>query len=370
MPSKKRRETTTTRQELPPEVERGIRFINTEAQRIRNLPLVPELSDLTRQGIEGLTQPIGIQSQEFLGSLLSPDAVRISPEARGFFSGRLNAGPLAPQSREFLGGLLASDPTQTTRPDIGGLTDLITREVGQAVGNRFTSAGRLPPGSQAPPGLIDTASGAVTRQLAPFVFQSEENALNRALQARQQQLQGAGLLGDLDARDASLASDAATRLAELDRLEAQLGLSQDQLGFSAAQALPLLEDINSRRLLEAGALEQAQAVAEAEAPFRRLQLLANPIVQSAQVAPRTTTETREFRTNPFLSAVGGILGGLNAAQGVFSSFGGGATGTVPSFTPFSVPSIGGLNLGAPSALPPSGLSLGTPVPSTGGLLFG
>jgi hypothetical protein len=351
---------------LPPEIARGLNLLTTEAQALTDAPLVPALSPFTQQGIEALAQPIGGQSQQFLQSLLSPQAINLSPEARGFFGAQIGADPLAPESRTFLTDLLAADPAAATRPDISGVTDLVTRDVARAIGNQFTASGRLPAGAAPPMGLFQTVADRVTQQVAPLAFQAEENALARALQAQGQQIQGAQLFANLAAQDEARRADAATRLAELDRLQAQFGLSQQQLGFNAAQALPLFEDLNTQRLLQAGQLEQAQAQAELLEPFERLRLIGGPITGAAQVAPTTTTQTREFRTSPFAQIVGGLLGGLNTAArigqaggggGLGGLFGGGGGATVPSFTPFSVPSL------------PSGLSLGTPGPSSG-LLFG
>jgi hypothetical protein len=148
------------------------------------------------------------------------------------------------------GGFLNANPFTGTN-DLSGVRDSITRAATQAVGDRFSQAGRS--GS---PAEAFSLAGTIARELAPFEFGARESAMGRGFQG----------------------------------FEAERG-RQNQ-AIPAALGLPGLE---AQNFLTSGAILEDQQRLQALEPFERVGLFADIFGTALQGAPRSSASTGRSR---------------------------------------------------------------------------
>lgn len=225
-------ETTVTQQtSLPPEVQEAMNFLIDESMGLQDTgSIVPELSGVTQQGIDRLSGPLSGPGFDALS---------------GLAGGRMN-------------------PAMGSN-DLSGVTDSITAAAQQAVGDRFSQAGRS--GS---PGEGMTLGKTVARELAPFAFNARESDMQR-----------------------------------------QFAAGENMLDRQLQSAVPLMDMQRQRGLdtLQAGGLLDEQARRQALEPFTRLDLMSGPLVSAISGAPRSTSTTEPLFSSPLSSGLGGALMG-------------------------------------------------------------
>lgn len=132
-------QTVTQQTQLPPQVQEALNFLLEESMGLQNAgSIVPELSDVTQQGIGQLSAPLGGPGFDALS---------------GFASGNIGS-------------------------DLSGVTDFVTDAATKAVGDRFSQAGRS--GS---PGEGMSLAKTITQNLSPFAFNARQGDLDRRLSA-------------------------------------------------------------------------------------------------------------------------------------------------------------------------------------------
>lgn len=142
---------------------------------------------------------------------------------------------------------------------IEAVQDQIFNAARQAVGDQFTGTGRT--GS---PAEFNTLGRTVSRELAPFVFDSLNNERNLQVQGR---LQALGL------SDAAFARERGNQLA----------------AFGAIPGLDQALDSAANRRLAVGDIRRTEAQRELDTPFTRFERFANPLIAAAGGFPVTLT---------------------------------------------------------------------------------
>ena len=241
--------TQTVTQTLPPAVMQTLTQLSQQAGNLargttqggdKKTSIVAPLSDTTLAGIDALTQGIpGVTTDLLTGTAA--------------------------------GDYLNSNPYANASAGIAGVQDAITAAAQKAVGDQFSQAGRTGSPSQG-----FTLGSTVARELAPYAFGAQENALNR------------GFSGYENERARQL---------------------------NAALQLPALQSAHGQQLLGAGNILDQQKQQQLLEPFTRAQMGFAPFLAALGGAPTTTS-------TPLTSNTGaGILGGLSTGAGLGTALG-------------------------------------------------
>jgi len=211
------------------------------------------------------TPSFGRQPQD-IGQVFSGAPPAVAPPSSGtlggaaLLAGRPEAGFVGAGSDQLAGTLggdfLRANPFAGISADLARAEDAVRAAATGAVADQFSAAGR-----SGAPGQQVALGRTVARELAPFAFQAQSDALSRGFQGfeneRQRQLSALGLAPNFN---------------------------------------PLLDD-DARRLLQAGEVLQQQAQLQIDEPFLQLERFINPLLAAAGRFP--IGETRTGRSESF-----------------------------------------------------------------------
>lgn len=281
-------QTTTQVQKIPPQFESALNSILGESLRLGGLsqPSLPSLrSGFGDTGYSGGAFDVVRQAMLGQGDAAAGGAVGapeggidVVPElSQDTLSGleMLRGGP-DPQAEALLrqtagGSFLGANPF-TGMAGTGRVEDAITQAATRAVGDRFSQAGR---GGSPAEGL--TLGRTVARELAPFAFDAQQQALGRGFRGFE-----------------------AERGRQMQALPSLLGLPQQQ----------------AQNLLSAGEILEQQQRQQALEPLTRLNLISDPIIRALGGAGGTTTTSQPLTRNVGAGALGGALSGAKLGSAV------------------------------------------------------
>lgn len=206
------------------------------------------------QIIDGATSLFNQFSDGGLAAPFSDD----QNSAFNIIRGQATNPSVVPQAQSALAGFIGADPTQVSRDFENNILSRVTPRINE----NFTGAGRRGSGSHG-----DSIARGVSEAIAPILFQSQEAARNRSLNA-----------------------------------------------IRSAPGLEAAGFIGANNLLNSGQIQQGQTQREIDAPFEalnRFNSVINPIAQAFATTERESTQQSGGGRS-------GILGG--AARGFASSF--------------------------------------------------